>query len=103
MTVEIIVAGSSMVIAVVAVSGVLVTWRKNGKRETERDTTISLNQDGIIRRLDDEDNGLGALNRKVNSMTTHCATVSTGLTERMIAAERDIKEVKANRRSSKAP
>ena len=98
MTIEIIVAGSSMVVAVVAAGGVLLTWRKNGKRETERDTTISLNQEGIIRRLDDEDNGLGALNRKVNSMTTHCATVSTGLTERIIAAERDIHEIKATRR-----
>ncbi len=97
MTIEIFVAGSSMVVAVVAVGGVLVSWRRNGKSQAARDERISLNQENIIKKLDDPKKGLSAINDKVADMKAHCGVISTGLTERMKAAERDIHELKEDR------
>lgn len=98
MTVEIIVAGSSMVVAVVAVGGVFVTWRKNGKSATARDERLALNQENIMGKLDDPKHGLTAINDKVNDMVNHCGRVSTSIDGRVTAAERDIKEIKASRK-----
>ena len=94
MAVEIIIAGSSLVVAVVAAGGVIVTWRRNGKDQAARDERIALNQENIVKELDDPNHGLTAINDKVNNMVNHCATVSTSLTERMKTAERDVKELK---------
>ena len=93
MTIAIIIAGSSVVIAAVAVGGVIVTWRKNGKSQAARDERIALNQENIVKKLDDPNHGLTAINDKVNDMVNNCAKVSTGLTERMKTAERDIKDL----------
>ena len=103
--VEIIISGASLAIAGVASWGVVMTWRRNGKaaaaRDEEhaaaqavRDERINASQESIVKQLADPNDGLSALNRKVNGMTTNCATVSTGLTERVRAAERDISELK---------
>jgi len=92
--IEIVIAGSSFVVAIVAAGGVIITWRKNGKSQAARDERIQVNQEHIIKKLDDPSHGLSVINDKVNNMVTHCAKVSTGLTERMIAAERDVKELK---------
>lgn len=94
MTVEIWIAGASCLTAGVAVGGVILTLRKNGKSQTTRDERIHANQDHIIKKLDDPNNGLSAINEKVNNMVNHCASVSSGLTERVRAAERDIKDLK---------
>ena len=94
MTVEIIIAGSSFVVAIVAAGGVILTWRKNGKSQAARDERIALSQEHIVEQLGDPVNGLTAINEKVNVMVNHCATVSTGLTERVKTAERDVKELK---------
>ena len=92
--IEIVIAGSSVVVAAVAVGGVLVAYRKNGRNQATRDERLHSNQEHIIKKLDDPTNGLTAINEKVNKMVSHCATVSTGLTERVNAAERDILELK---------
>lgn len=97
MTVEIVVAGASMVTAGVAVVGVVMTWRKNGKTQAARDERIALNQENIMGKLDDPKHGLTAINDKVNDMVNHCGRVSTGIDGRLVAAERDIKELKAKR------
>ena len=94
MTVEVIIAGSAMVMAGVAVCGVLVTWRRNSNEQTARDERLALNQDTILERLDDPKHGLTAINDKVNDMVNHCGRVSTGLEARLTAAERDVKELK---------
>lgn len=101
MTVEIIVAGASMVTAGVAVVGVFATWRRNGKSAAARDERLAINQENIITKLDDPKHGLTAINDKVNDMVNHCGVVSTGLDGRLVAAERDVKDLKA--RQSKAP
>jgi len=97
MAIEIIVAGSSFVVAVVACGGVVASYRRNGKSAAARDERLAINQENIIKTLDDENDGLAALGRKVNDMVNHCGVVSTGLTERMNAAERDIKDGKQRR------
>jgi len=97
MTIEIIVAGSSMVVAVVAVGGVLVTWRKNGTAAASRDERLALNQENIITKLDDPKHGLTAINDKVNDMVNHCGVTSTAIDGRLVAAERDVKELKSRR------
>jgi len=94
MVIEIWIIGASWVTAAVAVGGVIVTWRRNGKTQAKRDERLNLNQENIMKSLDDPTHGLAAIDDKVNNMVNHCATVSTGLTERMKAAERDIKEAK---------
>ena len=99
MVIEIWVVGASWLTAAVAVGGVIVTWRRNGKSQAKRDERIVLNQENILKQLGDETHGLVAIDDKVNNMVNHCATVSTGLTGRMNTAERDIKEIK----STKAP
>ena len=100
---EIWIIGASWVTAAVAVGGVIVTWRRNGKTQAKRDERLNLNQENIMKTLDDPTHGLTAINDKVADMKAHCGVVSTGLTERMITAERDIKEVKASPRRRKAP
>lgn len=112
MTVEIIVAGAAVVGVLFTGGGLILTWRKNGRSQRERDldlamkqaardTAINTTQENILAKLDDPTTGLPAVNEKVNAMVTHCAEVSTGVVERVNAAERDIKEVKA--RQNKAP
>lgn len=100
MTVEIIIATASIITSTVAVGGVLVTWRRNGKSAAARDERLSLNQENIINRLDDPKHGLTAINDKVNDMVNHCGRVSTGLDGRLVAAERDIKDMKSSRNRS---
>lgn len=92
--IEIIIAGSGVVVAGVAVGGVLIAFRKNGKSEAARDERIALNQEHIVKKLDDPKHGLSAINDKVNNMVNHCASVSGRLDERLIAAERDVKDLK---------
>jgi len=101
MSVEIIVAGSSLAVAVVAVGGVIKTLRANGKSAAARDERLALNQENIMEKLDDPKHGLTAINDKVNDMVNNCGRISTGLDGRVIALERDVKEVKA--RQNKAP
>ena len=74
--------------------GLIGTWIRNGRSQSKRNQTIIDNQANILARLNDETTGLTALNEKMHTYETHCAGMSTGLSERVIAAERDIKELK---------
>lgn len=94
MSIEIIIAGSSMVVAAVAAGGVVATWRKNGKDQSARDQEIKDNQGEIIKRLDDKDTGLSALNEKVHGFEVTCAGTRSEFSQRIIAAERDVKDLK---------
>jgi hypothetical protein len=97
----IIMVTGTWITAVVAVGGVVLTWRKNGKaqrerdenmamKQAERDTRLNSNQENIISRLDNPDTGLTALNEKIHKY----ALASTRHDEQIRAAERDIKELK---------
>lgn len=99
MTVEIIIAGSSVVVAAVAVGGVLVAYRKNGKDQSARDQEIKDNQVGIINRLDHKETGLSALNEKLHGFEVTCARTTSAFDQRILAAERDV----GDRRRKKPP
>lgn len=92
--IEIIVAGSGVVVAAVAVGGVLIAYRKNGKDQAARDQEIKDNQGEIIGRLDHKETGLTALNEKLHGFEVTCARTTSGFDQRIIAAERDVKELK---------
>ena len=94
MTVEIIIAGSSVVVAAIAVGGVLVAYRKNGKDQAARDQEIKDNQSEIIGRLDHKETGLTALHEKVHVFEVNCARTTSEFDQRILAAERDVKELK---------
>lgn len=97
MSVEIVVAGVAVAGNLMVAMGLIASWRRNGKTQAARDQELKDDVKGVIKRLDDPDTGLGALNVCVHGMQKHCAEVSTGLSSDMKAAERDIKELKANR------
>jgi len=92
--IEIIVAGSGVVVAAIAVGGVLVAYRKNGKDQSARDQQIKDNQVGIINRLDHKETGLTALNEKLHGYEVTCAGARSGFDQRILAAERDVKDLK---------
>jgi len=94
MTVEIIIAGSSVVVAAVAVGGVLIAYRKNGNDQSARDQQIKDNQGEIIGRLDHKETGLSALNEKLHGFEVTCARTTSAFDQRILAAERDVKELK---------
>jgi len=94
MTVEIIVAGSGVVVAAVAVGGVLIAYRKNGHDQAARDQQIKDNQDEIIGRLDHKETGLTALNEKLHEFEVTCAGTRSRFDQRILAAERDVKDLK---------
>lgn len=102
---EYIIAGASLFVAVCTAGGLIVTWRKNGRdqrerdeRQTEeqakRDQEIASNQQSILKTLEDRNTGLAALNNKVGEMKTHCASVTASYGERINAVERDVRELK---------
>ena len=84
MTVEILIAGSSVVVAAVAVGGVLVAWGQQ----------IKDNQGEIIGRLDHKETGLSALNEKLHGFEVTCARTTSGFDQRILAAERDVGELR---------
>ena len=92
--IEIIIAGSGVVVAAVAVGGVLIVWRKNGRDQSARDQEIKDNQGEIIGRLDHKETGLTALNEKLHDFEVTCAGTKSGFDQRILAAERDVKELK---------
>ena len=92
--IEIIIAGSGVVVAAVAVGGVLIAYRKNGKDQAARDQEIKDNQGEIIGRLDHKETGLTALNEKLHGFEVTCARTTSGFDQRILAAERDVKDLK---------
>jgi len=94
MTVEIWIAGASCLTAAVAVGGVLIAYRKNGRDQSARDQEIKDNQVGIINRLDHKETGLTALNEKLHNFEVTCAGTRSAFDQRILAAERDVKDLK---------
>jgi hypothetical protein len=92
--IEVWLIGGTWVTAIIAVGGVVVAWRRNGKHHAERDGRLEGKLENIMDKLDDPDNGLNAINTKVNEMKNHCSGVSGRLDERVKTTERDIRELK---------
>ena len=88
------VAVSALTTAAVSAIGLIATWVKNGRSQTRRDQRLESNQEQILKRLDDKDSGLAALDRKIGGMQTRCADISGRLDERVKATEHDVNELR---------
>jgi len=108
MSAEIIMAGASTCGVVFVGIGLILTWRRNGNdqrkisialavAQAERDQAVSNKLEAIIRRLDDKDTGLSAINNAAIGMKNHCIKTSTEIIGKVGRNERDIKELKANK------
>jgi uncharacterized protein HemX len=106
MSAELILALAGVVGVLLTGGGLYMTWRKSGREQKDRDErlaqeraahdqAIQSNQQNILNKLDDKSTGLTAINEKINQVKEHCAATTAGFGERIIAAERDIKELKA--------
>ena len=92
--VEIIIASVAVVGVLVTGTGLIITWRRNGTAQAQRDkahaeaqaardAVSESNQKAILGRLDDKDYGLQAVNIKITSVT-----------ERVTGHDREIRELK---------
>lgn len=92
--------------ATLVVAGTLVyTIRRNGKKEKQSDTELKteLKKDieGITKKLDDPNEGLGSIKRDIGEMKQRCAAVTSGCTERFRHTEEDIQELKSKWKRSR--
>lgn len=99
---------ATWVMAIAAVIGMMVTWRhytKEGadKREEEikflqqlkgEQEAINKGQEDIVQKLDDAAKERKILVQSIAKMQTHCAEISSGLTERVKSAEKDIENIR---------
>ena len=108
MSAEIIMAGASTGGVVLVGIGLIVTWRRNGRDQrtifttmavshAEREQAVDNKLEAIIKRLDDKDTGLSAINRAATGMREHCIRTSTEIIGKVDRNERDIKELKGGR------
>lgn len=76
-----------------AVIGVIYTIAKNGrgrvKADTELKTELKKDIETIQKRLDDPQDGLGAIRREVSGMKQHCAGVTASFDQRLQGMERN--------------
>lgn len=91
-------AGASCVTALVAVGGVVATWRKNGREQAVRDQQLADNQTSIIDKLEDPTTGLSALNQRFQNFEINFTDTRGRFDERIEATERDIKELKRKKK-----
>lgn len=75
-------------------AGLAATWIKNGKSQAKSDTVLKTELKasikGIQDKLDDPNDGLGAIKREINGMKEHCAAVTSGCAERFKHVEDDV-------------
>ncbi len=101
MNAEVVLAIASVAGTVVVGTGLMVTWRRNGREQRDRDEANGIKQalrdrdletsyQAITNRLDDKSTGLGALNNKVADMKNHYNEITGRFDERLLSAERDI-------------
>lgn len=88
MSAEIIMAASSVGGVVVVAVGLVATWRKNGKSQAARDQELKDDLKAVIRRLDDPNTGLSAMDRNLNEVQKNCAGTVAGFNERLKTLEK---------------
>lgn len=74
--------------------GLIATWVRNGRSQSEQLGGLKTDVRNIQNSLDNPDYGLGALNNKAAEYKAHCAKVSTSLSERVKSHEKAIDEIK---------
>lgn len=83
--------------AVVA-GGLVYTIRRNGRNNKESDTRLktelTMELRSIKERLDNPQEGLGAIKRELSDMKQHCAAVTSTFSEKIAHAEAELKKRK---------
>ena len=82
-------------VATACVAGGLVyTWRRNNNERNQIDTKLkaelTVELKAIKCKLDDPNEGLGAIKREISGMKEHCASVTSGCSERFKHVEEDV-------------
>tara|TARA_Y100000310_G_scaffold23392_1_gene22373 strand:- start:4024 stop:4317 length:294 start_codon:yes stop_codon:yes gene_type:complete len=97
MSVEAIVGGAALIGVLMTGLGLILSWRRNGTHQAERDithaetqaardATLETNQIAILDRLDNKENGLQAVNLKIVAMA-----------ERVKVHDRELRDLKKKR------
>ena len=84
----------AVVMAILVGIGLCVTWVRNGRSESEQLGSLKTDVKNIQNSLDNPDYGLGALSGKIAEFKTHCAKVSTALSEKVKSHEKFIDRLK---------
>jgi len=72
---------------IVLALGLVATWVRNGRSQSKRDGIIEERINGINKRLDDENTGLGAIKKAVEKQEVHCAKMTSSFAERIKSLE----------------
>jgi len=67
----------------------VVTWVRNGKSQSKRDGILEERIQGINKRLEDENTGLGAIKKSGDKQEVHCAKITGSFGERLKNLEGD--------------
>lgn len=74
---------------IIVAIGLTITWIRNGRSQAKRDGVIEEKINGLSKRLEDKDNGLGAIKKSVDDQRVHCAGVTSSFKERLKDLEGD--------------
>ncbi|MBA7639541.1 hypothetical protein ES703_47200 [subsurface metagenome] len=74
---------------VIVAIGLIVTWVRNGRSQSKRNGVIEERINGINKRLDDENTGLGAIKSSVDKQEVNCAKITSSFKERIKNLEGD--------------
>ena len=78
------------VIGVVVIGiGLIVTWVRNGRKQSKRDGVLEQRMKGVEDKLDDDNNGLSAIKKSVDDQRVHCAGITSSFKERLKNLEED--------------
>jgi len=64
-------------------AGMAWTWRRNGRNQAEKWGSFTNEIKNLREKLDDPNQGLGAIKKSVDDQKTHCASVTSGFKERI--------------------
>ena len=67
---------------------VVTNGRSRTKKETELKVELKKDIESLTKKLDDPDDGLGAIRREVTGVKLHCAGVTSGFEERIAGLEK---------------
>ncbi len=79
----------ALVVAIMAIVGLGGTWVRNGKSQAKRDGIMEEKVNGINKRLEDPNTGLGSIKRSVDKQALHCAKMTSSFIERFKNLEGD--------------
>jgi tRNA C32,U32 (ribose-2'-O)-methylase TrmJ len=89
------------VVTICVVIALFINMRRNTKADTNqasKETSQAAEQKNeikhIIQRLDDPNDGLGAIKRAITKQELHCRQISTELTGRIRESEEDIQQLR---------